>query len=131
MENEQPVRRMTNSIRRRCISASLPVYGEAQTIRTQLSKRASRARASERMSGLRPEPEALKLCVKAAFGMHSVVGDGMVVKVVRVNRGDACAHRRSLPGVLGVGRCRRVRASIVASNPGNSGGAKGRRKVNA
>ena len=39
-----------------------------------------------------------------AAGVSRVVVDGMVAKVVRVNRGDLTFYRRSLPEVLGGGR---------------------------
>jgi acetyltransferase-like isoleucine patch superfamily enzyme len=50
-----------------------------------------------------------------------VVGDGMVVKAGHMNQGDLQT------GVTAGG----VRALIVAMKPGNAGGAKGRRKVDA
>lgn len=50
------------------------------------------------------KPWAAKLYVKPAPGTTRVIVDGMVVKVVRVNRGDLATHRRSLPEMLGGGR---------------------------
>ena len=50
-----------------------------------------------------------------------MVGDGMARKAGQMNQGDLS------PGVTVAG----VRALIVARKPGNAGGAKGRRKMDA
>jgi hypothetical protein len=61
-----------------------------------------------------------------ALGRRQVVGDGMIGRFDDMTHGDlddAKARGSRRPGRPG------VRAPIVARMPGNSGGAKGRRKV--
>jgi len=53
--------------------------------------------------------------------VHGVGGDGMIVMAEHKNQGD-------LGATVTV---RGVRASVGAMRPGNAGGAKGRRKVDA
>ena len=57
-------------------------------------------------------------------GRRQVVDDGRVGRCGTVNK-ETCMDRAAL------GRHAGVRASIVASKPGNAGGAKGRRKMEA
>lgn len=114
MEGERPVRRITNSIRRL-------TFGEP---------------ASQWRS-----PNSFWIVSGAEVACQSdrrdvcVVGDGMVVEVERVNRGDLSEHRGVGPQPMAtrvmIAPRSGVRASIVASKRGNSGGAKGRRKVDA
>ena len=93
---------MTNSFRPDAVT-SLLAKGEVQTVVNTEGQRADGQRA------------------KATLGLHVVVGDGMVVKAGHMNQGDLQT------GVTAGG----VRALIVARKPGNAGGAKGRRKVDA
>ena len=116
MEGERPVRRITNSIRRL-------TFGEP----------ASQWRSpNSRLSGLVCGAE---VACQSDRRDVCVVGDGMVGEVERVNRGDLSEHRGVGPQLMAtrvmIAPRSGVRASIVASKPGNSGGAKGRRKVDA
>ena len=107
---ERAIRRKTNSIRP-CRLASLRLNGEAQT----------------RGNG---KPVTLRVGDKAMAGVvrwleaESLEGGAHEVERPARQQGD-------VPGRVGHTHRRRagVRASIVASKPGNAGGAKGGRKV--
>jgi len=105
---------IVNSIRPSVV-ASLPSSGEAQV--TLLSRHSDEIGESR----FRGKPCASNHTI--AKGRQGVVGDGMVGRFSNVKQGDLGDFQASKAGRSG------VRASIVAKKPGNSGGAKGRRKM--
>lgn len=115
MGGERLVRRKTNSIRP-VVVASLLASGEAQWT---LQSREGCGRAKARSRGT----PAMRNQTKVA-GRRQVVGDGMVGRFDRVTQGDLSGRRWLWPRAG-------VRGAIGARNPGNAGGAKGSRKVEA
>lgn len=116
MGNERPVRRMTNSIR----------HGE--TGEPAAKRRSPNSPLSGMASGAEVACQSVRKGSRCGWRRNGR-------KVARVNRGDLEGRRGVGPPPRGkwvmIASSPEVRAPIVASKPGNAGGAKGRRKVDA